>query len=86
MRQKYINVIEFVQSPGPLTNKNFAEVTFVNLSPTVTAVLNNQFPIAPGASIGFNGNENEIDTTFYNISFTGGTVGQLYAICKFYQD
>lgn len=84
-RQNYNNVMELVQSAGPLSNKDFAEITFINLSDTVTAVLNNVFPIAPGASIAFNGNVGERDTTRYSISFTGGTVGELYVMMKVYQ-
>jgi hypothetical protein len=75
--------IKVIQQNQPV-HADCAEIAFINLG-TTTVTLNNVFPIVAGASIAFNGNENEIDTTMYQVSFTGGA-GQLYIFRKLFND
>lgn len=60
---------------------NCNAMTFIN-NGTATLYVNN-FPIAAGASLATEGNENEEDVTEYNINF-GGTLGDLWVIKKIY--
>lgn len=56
-------------------------ITFVNPSTTVAFTLNN-FPVPAGASISFEGNENEINITEFNINFGAVTTGECWVIKK----
>lgn len=58
-----------------------AGITFVNNSATTVYV--NNFPIAAGASLAFEANENELDVTEYQVNFAG-SAGDLWVIKKIY--
>lgn len=60
---------------------NCNAITFVNIG-TVDCYVN-KFLLTAGSSLAIEGNENEMDTTFYSIFFTGGA-GNLSVIRKFY--
>jgi hypothetical protein len=44
----------------------------------------NGFPVDAGAALEFNGNDNEINTTVYKISWNGATTGQCAVIRRRY--
>jgi len=46
-------------------------ITFIN-SGTLNVLINDIFLLIPGASLSLNGNQNEIDSTVYKISFASG--------------
>jgi hypothetical protein len=46
---------------------NCNAITFINNSPTFPITINNVLLIPAGGSIAIEGNENEIDTTTYNV-------------------
>lgn len=46
---------------------NCNAITFINNSPTYEIIINNVLNIPAGGSIAIEGNENEIDTTVYNV-------------------
>lgn len=50
---------------------------------TATTIYVNGFPVATGATLVINGNEGEINTTKYKLSFNGGT-GSVFVIRKKY--
>lgn len=80
MKNYIIDVIQYATNNNLTANCN--AITFVNTGSTDCFI--NKFLLAAGASLSINGNENEIDVTVYNISFTGGT-GILSVIRKFYK-
>jgi hypothetical protein len=57
-------------------------ITFVNTG--TTDVFINKFLLVAGAALAIGGNENEIDTTVYNIYFPAGA-GALSVIKKYYK-
>lgn len=50
---------------------------------TATTIYVNGFPVATGGTLVINGNEGEINTTKYKLSFNGGT-GSVFVIRKKY--
>lgn len=56
-----------VQTSGPVTS-NCMDITFINMGTNVV-LLNNVVPIAPGASLGFSANFNEVDKSIYTLTF-----------------
>lgn len=61
-------------------DSNCNSISFVNAG-TVDCTIN-QFILPAGASLSIDGNENEIDTTIYNITFA--SVGLIQVIKKMY--
>jgi hypothetical protein len=61
--------IEFTQysNQNIEINSNCNAITFINTSPTLPIFINNILEIPVGGSIAIEGNENEIDTTTYNL-------------------
>jgi len=57
------------------------DITFYNGAATTVYV--NGFPVAAGGTLRISGNEGEINTTKYKLSFNGGT-GSVYVIRKKY--
>lgn len=68
MNQKY--KIEFTQYSGQNIeiNSNCNAITFINNGATLPITINNILQIPVGGSIAIEGNENEIDTTIYNLT------------------
>ena len=61
-------------------SSNCAGITFVNNG---SLMYINNFPVAAGASLSFEANENELDSTEYNINFAG-TIGDLWVFKKLF--
>jgi hypothetical protein len=57
-------------------------ITFINNGATTVTV--NNIPLAVGASLSIEGNENEIDTTQYNLNFGTSTTGNVLVIQKMF--
>lgn len=57
------------------------DILFYNSAATTVYV--NGFPVATGGTLVINGNEGEINTTKYKLSFNGGT-GSVFVIRKKY--
>ena len=57
------------------------DILFYNSATTTVYV--NGFPVATGGTLVINGNEGEINTTKYKLSFNGGT-GSVFVIRKKY--
>lgn len=76
-----INISSQVQST-PVAS-NCAEIAFINFGAT-TVVINNGLPLAPGASVSFNGNQNELDTTIYTLTFPPTGNNNCVVIRKYY--
>jgi hypothetical protein len=56
-------------------------ITFVNKSLTNIASVNG-YPLAFGEALTFSGNENEEDTTIYNLAFDAGASPNVFVIRK----
>jgi hypothetical protein len=67
MDRKY--KIEFTQYNEQVieVQSNCNAITFINNSATLPIMINNILTIPVGGSIAIEGNENEIDTTIYNL-------------------
>jgi hypothetical protein len=73
--------IEFSQYSATIKiDSNCNSISFVNAG-TIDCTIN-QFILPAGASLSIDGNENEIDTTVYNINFA--SVGLIQVIKKMY--
>lgn len=80
MRKYFVDIIQYGSNNTIVSNCN--SISFVNTG-TVNAEVN-KYILIPGASLTITGNADEIDTTNYQISFTGGT-GILTVIRKHYK-
>ena len=81
MDRKYkIELAQYQQNYNLISNCN--NITFINTG--AISVQINQFILVAGASLSIGGNANEIDTTVYNISFSGATNGNLIVIRKIF--
>lgn len=60
-----------------------ADITFFN-NGTTTAILNQALRIPANSSISFQANAGEIDTTIYNITFTGAGTNLVTVFRKIY--
>jgi hypothetical protein len=80
----YNNDIQTYNAGGKIL-ANCAEIAFINQG-TSNVLINNALMLAPNASIGFNGNRYEFDTTPYSIIFqnTGAQVNNCVVIRKYY--
>lgn len=79
MRNYKIEIQDYAvnQKLKPLCNA----ITFINGGTNTLTV--NKLPLLPNQSLSIEGNENEIDTTDYNIVFPDATAGNLvYVIIK----
>ena len=67
MDRKY--KVEFTQysEQNIQINSNCNAITFINNGTTLPIIINNILEIPIGGSIAIEGNENEIDTTVYNL-------------------
>lgn len=73
--------VEFAQYAGTIKIDSFCNgISFVNAGTTDCTI--NQFILPAGASLSIDGNENEMDTTVYNVNFA--TVGLVQVIRKIY--
>lgn len=79
-RQYKIEINQYQQNFNIISNCN--NITFINSG--AIAVQINQFTLVAGASLSIGGNANEIDTTVYNISFSGATNGNVVVIRKIF--
>lgn len=94
-RQEVIFEVRQVTQSGTLVLNNPAEVTFINQNPTgANIIINNTIFLAPSSQvvqglgdyldrITFSTNENEIDTTDYQVQIPANTT--LIVICKYYR-
>jgi hypothetical protein len=81
MDRKYkIEINQYQQNFNLISNCN--NITFINTGAVTVQV--NQFTLVAGASLSIGGNENEIDATVYNVSFSGATNGNLTVIRKIF--
>ena len=79
-RKFKIEINQYQQNFNLISNCN--NITFINVG-TIDVQIN-QFILVAGASLQIGGNENEIDTTVYNASFSGATNGNLIVIRKIF--
>jgi len=68
-KPKKVYNIPFSFSDNSSRSFNCNAIVFIN-SGTVNVSLNDIFLLVPGASIALNGNQNEIDSTIYKITFS----------------
>lgn len=81
MDRKYrIEIQQYQQNYNVIAQCN--NITFVNTG-TINVQINT-FILVPNSSLSIGGNENEIDTTIYNVSFQGATNGNLIVIKKIF--
>jgi len=81
MDRKYrIEIQQYQQNYNVVSQCN--NITFINTGSINVQI--NQFTLVPNASLAIGGNENEIDTTIYNVSFQGATNGNLIIIKKIF--
>jgi hypothetical protein len=79
--KKYTIVIQqYQQSTSFLPGSN--AITFINNGGSI--VLLNNIPLAIGASLSIEGNENEIDVTQYTLDFGTSTTGNVLVIQKMF--
>lgn len=83
-RQRYYNDLAIYQI-GKYITSDCADITFLN-SGTSNVVVNQAITLLPNQSIQFNCNQNEIDTTNYNIYFSGTGANSCTVIRKMYVD
>lgn len=83
--QRYkIDVLQYNASNQVFSN--CADITFYNTG-TNDATINNGLVLSPGQSIVFSANNDELDTTIYNISFqNNGKLNSLIVFRKIYID
>lgn len=80
MKKYYLDFQQY-GSNTPLASQCNA-ITFINIGASDCYI--NKFLLATGASLSITGNENEIDTTTYEMYFVGGT-GNLTVIRKYFK-
>lgn len=80
-RQKYNTQFMIIDQSG-IVRSDCAGITFINTSLADTITVNT-FPIKPGASLSIDANENEIDTTVYQVKI-GTDPNTLWVIKKIY--
>jgi len=81
MDRKYrIEIQQYQQNYNVISQCN--NITFINTGSINVQI--NQFTLVPNSSLAIGGNENEIDTTVYNVSFQGATNGNLIIIKKIF--
>jgi hypothetical protein len=79
--KKYTVVIQqYQQSTSFVPGSN--AITFINNGGSI--VLLNNIPLAIGASLAIEGNENEIDVTQYTLDFGTSTTGNVLVIQKMF--
>ena len=79
-RQKYkINFATYQNSTQ--FNSDCSDITFVNNGASA-CIINNSFVLDPLASLSINCQDNEIDTTVYQISFTGAGLNNSLQVIK----
>jgi hypothetical protein len=61
---------------------NCNNITFINNGASTIQI--NSFNLVAGASLSIGGNENEIDTTVYQLNFNGNTNGNVAVIKKIF--
>jgi hypothetical protein len=79
--KKYTIVIQQYQQSTSFAPGSNA-ITFVNNGGSI--VLLNNIPLAIGASLSIEGNENEIDVTQYTLDFGTSTTGNVLVIQKMF--
>jgi hypothetical protein len=80
-RKFRIELYQYQQTTSLQSNCN--NITFINNGATTIQI--NNFNVVAGASLQIGGNENEIDTTIYQLNFQGATNGNVAVIKKIYQ-
>lgn len=80
--RRYYNNFFVTQLPYRVTS-NCANIAFYNAG-TSTVVIASAITIAPGVLFSMDGKENEMDTTLYQIAFTGGGINNCVVIRKEY--
>jgi hypothetical protein len=83
-RQRYYNDIAILQI-GQYVKSDCSDITFLNTG-TSNVVINQAITILPNQSVQFNCNAGEIDTTNYNIYFSGTGANSCTIIRKLYVD
>lgn len=79
--KRYTNEFQSYVTPGKIES-NCNEIAFKNAG-TVDCLLNG-FTLQPGDVVSVSGNQNEIDVTDYNVSFSSLTGARLDVIRKRY--
>jgi hypothetical protein len=79
-RKFRIELYQYQQNTSIGSNCN--NITFINNG--VATIQINNFNLVAGASLSIGGNENEIDTTVYQLNFQGATNGNVAVIKKIF--
>jgi hypothetical protein len=79
-RKFRIELYQFQQNTSLASNCN--NITFIN-NGAATIQINN-FNLIAGSSLAIGGNENELDTTVYQLNFNGNTNGNVAVIKKIF--
>jgi len=80
-RQNYNTQFQVIDQSGTVRS-DCAGITFINTS-LIDTITVNTFPIKPGASLSIDANENELDTTVYQVKL-GTDPNTLWVIKKIY--
>ena len=79
-RQYRIEIQQYQQNYNVTSQCN--NITFINNGASTIQI--NNFNLVAGASLSIGGNENEIDTTVYQLNFQGATNGNVSVIKKIF--
>jgi hypothetical protein len=79
-RKFRIELYQYQQNTSIASNCN--NITFINNG--LTTIQINNFNLVAGASLSIGGNENEIDSTVYQLNFQGATNGNVAVIKKIF--
>jgi hypothetical protein len=83
MKTPYKTEVQTYQAPDNIDIDSMCiDILFFNN--TGATVYINGFPVAGGASLEINGNETELNTTKYKISWNGATSGELVVLRRKY--
>lgn len=80
IRQKYKLSFATYQNATQF-NSDCSDITFINNGAS-SCIINNDFTLAPLASLSINCQDNEIDTTVYQISFTSAGLNNSLQVIK----
>lgn len=89
--RQYYNTMVNIMETGTWVDSECAEIAFLNVgdgnfpNPVGANAVILGFVIKPGFGISFDGNENEIDMTKYQVNFQGGGAQNCWVFRKMYR-
>lgn len=83
MKITYKTEVQTYQAPGDIDIDSMCiDILFYNNTAAIVYI--NGFPVAGGGTLQISGNENELNTTKYKISWNGATTGELVVLRRKY--